>query len=646
MRMFERFKSRWLLVGGILLVLGLVSVACMQIAPRVLPSLNLTGATPVEDPSAGVDVPIQVRPNGASASLAAIPTPGVGQALVKRGSIVDVLTFNGRVTGGDETVIAFPASGQVKAIDVKLGQSVQEGDVLIETDAQDLKRQLIQAQSDLETASIRLEQARAQADADAAAQRLSSAQQATDGASQRQAVVEDAQAGLHRAQTNLEKVQAGPAQSDVRAAQAAVTTAQSAAQRAQADVTRLQRGADPAQIRSAQSQVDSAQSDFDRATGTLAGLTRGADPTAIRAAQRDVDRATATLKAAQAIPIDPKDTHIDKTRADKDAAVAFAQASLLDAQDKLNSLQQPPNPTDVSVAQGSIQVAKAKLDAAKQTLADVRAGPDQASIDQAQGILDNAQLAQQNAEDRLDEVMSHPTPQELQAARDLLKAAQTAVDRANAVGKSTGSTSTTNVSTAYNMVLLEKDVARTQALIDSLQRDLDASLLRAPFNGLVTNIAVHVDDKLTKDATVVTLSKPGEPVLRLDLTAAEGAKVSAGQIASVKFDNIDASLAAAVSTLKDGPSGQSSRIVQLDVDWQTDTPAYGTLAQVQLQVNQKTGVLLVPKKAVHTAGQRRYVQVQAGAGRKIVNVDVGIVSSESAEILTGLTEGQTVYVGP
>jgi multidrug efflux pump subunit AcrA (membrane-fusion protein) len=354
----------------------------------------------------------------------------------------------------------------------------------------------------------------------------------------------------------------------------------------------------------------------------------------------------ATLKAAQAIPVDPKDPHADKARADKDAAVAFAQATLLDTQDKLNALQQPPNPTDVSVARGSVQVAKAKLDGAKQTLAEVQAGPDQASVDQAQGILDNAQLAQQNAEDHLAEVLSHPTAQEVQAAQDQIKSAQAALERASAVGKSNVSTSTTNVSTAYNMVLLEKDVARTQALIDTLQQDLDASVLRVPFTSVVTNIAVHVGDKLTKDAPVVTLGKSSEPVLRLDLTGAEGSKVTAGQMAVAKFDNMETSLSAVVTAIKDSPSGQTGRMVQLGVDWQTDTPAYGTLAKVQLQVNQKNGVLLVPKKAVHSAGQKRYVQVPSGAGRKIVNVDVGIVSSDSAEILTGLTEGQTVYVGP
>jgi multidrug efflux pump subunit AcrA (membrane-fusion protein) len=304
----------------------------------------------------------------------------------------------------------------------------------------------------------------------------------------------------------------------------------------------------------------------------------------------------------------------------------------------------------VSVAQGNVQIARTKLDAAKQALADVQAGPDQTTLDQAQATLDNAMLSQQNAEDRLAEVMAHPTPQELRAAEDQLNAAQSAVDRANAVGRSAGSTSSTNVSSSYNIVLLEKDVARTQALIDSLQQDLAASVLNAPFAGIVTKVDAKAGDKLAKGAAVVTLAKRDQSIVRLELTSSEASKVAIGQPATIKFDGLDVSFAATVDRIGDASKGQSGRIVQLSAlssaDWQAAAPMYGTLAQVQVQVNQKKDVLVVPKKAVHTAGQRRYVQVQAGGGRKIVNVDVGIISSDSAEILSGLTEGQTVYVGP
>lgn len=644
--MFERFQSRWFVVGGILVVLALASAACVQIAPRLLPGLNIsavTGSAPADSPA---DVPIVVNANPALQVAAAQPTPGPGQAVVTRGSVSQSLEFNGRVAGTDETAVTFSASGQVSAVDVKLGDAVKQGDVLVETDTADIKRQLNQAQTELETAAIRYQQAQAQAQADSSAAQQNAAQTARDTASQRQAVVEDAQAALHRAQANLQKVQAGPLDSDVRAAQAAVTTAQLAAQKAQSDLDQLQRGADPMQVNTAQAQVDSAQTEYDKQSAALDALTRGADPNAIRSAQRDVDLANANLKAAQAIPIDPKDPHADKARADKDVQVATAQAALLNAQDKLAALQQPPNPTDVAVARSNVQTAKTKLDTAKQALSTVKSGPDQSAIDAAQAMSDNAQLALNNAQDHLNDVMNHPTPQELQAAQDQVTTAQSALQRANQIGTSSGSSSSNNVATSYNMVLLEKDVARDQALVDSLTQDLDASQVTAPFDGIVTRLQVHVGDKLSRDATLMTIAHPGEAIVEVDPTPADAAKLAIGQTASITFDNLPSAFSGQIVAIKDPPSGQTAKIVQIKVDWNGNAAPYGAIGEVQIDVKQKSNVLTVPKKAVHTAGQRKYVQAQTPTGRKLVTVEVGVTSDDTVEITSGLAEGQIVYVGP
>jgi hypothetical protein len=63
-------------------------------------------------------------------------------------------------------------------------------------------------------------------------------------------------------------------------------------------------------------------------------------------------------------------------------------------------------------------------------------------------------------------------------------------------------------------------------------------------------------------------------------------------------------------------------------------------------VQTKDDVLMVPKKAVHTTGDRHYVEYLAGSSRKVADVDVGISSDTDTEITRGLAEGQLVLVGP
>jgi hypothetical protein len=36
----------------------------------------------------------------------------------------------------------------------------------------------------------------------------------------------------------------------------------------------------------------------------------------------------------------------------------------------------------------------------------------------------------------------------------------------------------------------------------------------------------------------------------------------------------------------------------------------------------------------------------SGSSRKVANVEVGIITGDTAEIVSGLTEGQVVVVGP
>jgi hypothetical protein len=66
---------------------------------------------------------------------------------------------------------------------------------------------------------------------------------------------------------------------------------------------------------------------------------------------------------------------------------------------------------------------------------------------------------------------------------------------------------------------------------------------------------------------------------------------------------------------------------------------------VGIVVQNKDNVLLVPKKAVRSAGTRKFVQYMSGSSRKVANVEVGIVTDDMAEIVSGLTEGQIVIVG-
>jgi multidrug efflux pump subunit AcrA (membrane-fusion protein) len=91
-----------------------------------------------------------------------IPPPPVAEKptyTVKRGEVVDSLSFTGRVAPSVEEELWFRVDGRVKKVHVERNQVVEAGTLLAELDNDDLLRQLDQAKLELESAELSLKSA-------------------------------------------------------------------------------------------------------------------------------------------------------------------------------------------------------------------------------------------------------------------------------------------------------------------------------------------------------------------------------------------------------------------------------------------------------------------------------------------------------
>ena len=91
-----------------------------------------------------------------------IPPPPVPEKpvyTVKRGTVVNTLSFMGRVAPSIEEELFFRESGRVKKVYLKRNDLVEKGTLLAELENDDLVRQLAQAEIELETAKLDLEKA-------------------------------------------------------------------------------------------------------------------------------------------------------------------------------------------------------------------------------------------------------------------------------------------------------------------------------------------------------------------------------------------------------------------------------------------------------------------------------------------------------
>jgi multidrug resistance efflux pump len=619
--------------------------ACTQIVPSLAPPASVDSTNSASQVSA-------VPTAGLPALTAPTRTPsGPKTATVALGSITQTSTLDGFVAAQNEQPVFYNGRGNVVDVKVKAGDAVKQGDELLELEAphhmwaQDVAHELEQAQARVEADKQDLAKAQA---ADAVQQQQAAARAASAAAQQQQAIT-DATSQLKRAQDNLTRVQAGAAQADRQAAQNGVSVAQTALQQAQTAYGTVAAGPDANAVRAATRDLTNAQSAQAKAQSDLDALTRGPDPAAVRDAQATLQRTQTQLQIAQASKPDPKlDPSVAKLQHDQ--AVQDAQLAVDNASAALGKLKLPPPDADVQAAKQHVSDTNDALAAAQDHLTQVQSGPDQAGLDAAQATVDKANQNVLAAQAKLAEVTSHPTPSELGDAQDQVRKAQNALDQARSGPPQTTDPNANNV----DLSKLQNTLNEDQATVDGLQQTLDATKLPSPIDGVVVSVRVKAGQSITSEKPAFTIAPAAPPVVRADLDDSQVTYLSVGQSAIVSVDpdsgvttmtpsKVDATVMSVTPASSDGSKSASA---QFQVQWPDGAapPKFGVPVQVQLTLQQKDGVLVVPTSALHQAGANTTVQVQNGTLRKLVNVQVGIRTDASAEIVSGLTEGQVVIL--
>ncbi len=184
-----------------------------------------------------------------------IPTaPAVAKPtyLVQRGDVQNILDFTGRWQPRDQLALSFELAGTVRRVNVKQGDAVSAGQLLVDYQITDLENQLASAQLSLDTAQKNL----------------------LNGATGDVQSVADAQVALANANLNLESTKAGSPWTSVASAKQQLISAQQGVDNAQRNYDdALSHPESPAstvdgayqQLQSAKNSLTSAQISYDSA---------------------------------------------------------------------------------------------------------------------------------------------------------------------------------------------------------------------------------------------------------------------------------------------------------------------------------------------------------------------------------------------
>ena len=404
--------------------------------------------------------------------------------------------------------------------------------------------------------------------------------------------------------------------------------------------------AEPAAVNSARGNVAKAESDVAKAQDAVSSLLEGPTAAEVQSAQAAIISSEAQLQKDQnalttlQAPQTPDQLIIVRTSLDK------AQAALQTAQAAYDQVHLRPN-VGALPQSAALQQATSDYQSAKAALAIATAGPKPEDIANVQKQIQSDQANRTSANAHLADLSKGPTTENLDAAKQNVTSAQTSLDQARqALVQAQGMASGNSID--VQIAKKTADLAKLQ--LKTLQGQLDAAQLRAPFGGTVTETDAKDGDLITSYSPVLTVSNPQKLEIAVELQAADLANVAVGQPVGVVLAAFPtAQLAGKIIRMPSIATGNTPnlpanlRTVRVSFPPPPGLVNLGDLANVAIDVQRKDGVLVLPTTAIRTFGGRRFVDLLSTDGlHREVDIEVGISDDTNTEITKGLNDGDKV----
>lgn len=533
-------------------------------------------------------------------------------AAVEKGTLITSVSGSGQVSASNQVDIKPKASGDILYIGVANGQEVKSGTLIAQLNTRDAQRAVNDAEISLESAEIKLDELLAGADA----QSLLQAENA----------VAQAERDLEKAQENYDNIETDAEQTLKTAYEDGYSNVSASLFRLSDYIKDLQDVMGP-EIRPEENILY-----YKRILGensifiqkTLDDYYNASDlynknSIFFREVFSDSDRDTIyrlvndTLKTAKAISL-----ALESVRHMYDAIVV-TDYSHIDIASEIEKMQ-PKIESDLSSIVSTIT-----------------------SINQTITTIDNT---------------VKNTPGEIKDSKLALESAQ-----ANLENKKLALEELRNGTDPLDIKIQRNTVAQKEAALLDARENLAASYIRAPFDGVATEVKVKKGDSVTS-GTVIATFMTKQQIAEISLNEIDVAQVKTGQKATLTFDAIDGlSLTGevadidAIGTITQGVVSYNVKIV---FDTQDDRVKPGMSVSANIITEAKQDVLYVPNSAIKSSNGSSYVQmidqpvqtqsaaISQGVTSLIppsdVAVQTGISNDTSIEITSGLKEGDQVIV--
>jgi HlyD family secretion protein len=339
------------------------------------------------------------------------------------------------------------------------------------------------------------------------------------------------------------------------------------------------------------------------------------------------------------------------------AQVRQAQSAYQAAQEKLVRMQIGSRPEEIAAAQAAVRAAQVAVDSLNDP------NNDQRTV--AAAAVDKAQAALKQAQADYDKVAGAPNVGAMPQALGLQQATvnyQSAVAAYNLTIKPTDGQLAplqNNLAQAQLKLALTKqpyidsDMAQQQAAVDQAkaavdlaQAQLDNTVVRAPFDGVVAEIYVSKGALVNQSTPMINFISNTEEVA-LDVEESRISQIKTGQNAALRVSAFPGRDFPAIVTAVAPMADSRTHNFQIKV-----TPGdegsllrAGMYADVQILANEQKDTVLVPATAVTTVNNQTIVfvinQDNVAEARP---VSLGLADKDRVQVLSGVKVGESVVI--
>ena len=193
----------------------------------------------------------------------------------------------------------------------------------------------------------------------------------------------------------------------------------------------------------------------------------------------------------------------------------------------------------------------------------------------------------------------------------------------------------------------ELTIQQRQNSLMSAQQNYTDYFIRAPFDGVIAEVAARIGDSVGIGTVLMTLITE-QQVAEIFLNEVDVAKVHVGQKVTITFDAIEelttTGEVADIDTIGAATQGVVNYGVLITFDVQDERVKPGMSLAVNIITNSKPNVLVVPSAAIKSQGGNSYVEVMESGATVPTRtvVAVGLSNDTDTEIISGLSGDEQI----